>query len=402
MDSYTQSRLRTSHPQQRHGREMMTVASRRHSSSLSAHYHSERRLYRRPRSRNPSRYDTDIFWREGRNRSSPRSFTRCHKSRALPFRHLPLYKAWDLAVKESKLYLAWDHADTESKLYLAWDHADTCTLCNELSSSIVLRCTEGLHGLCKTCCPQYLSMEIQKVSNDILTHRGSISIPCLFGQFPYVMEESFPMSSIKSLVAYPEILKQIADIEKNVSLLNDPSCSIETHMRIMFPNGHMCRHCKLGPVDLQGCSDLTSHNGQIVSHNLQTGQKVKVNNSCMRCGWFAPYISDWLPWDGILEAEWDGLAATPVPILPTNTSPMYIPLLPYHPLTTPCPTPYHCPDSPNEQYPGQYSNAQCTSPAYSPTSPAYYPTYSPTSPTYSPTRPTYCSTRPTYPYICLQ
>ena len=60
----------------------------------------------------------------------------------------------------------------------------------------------------------------------------------------------------------------------------------------LFPNARQCGRCGHGPVELVGCSDLTTHHGEI-----RPGSERPVDNSCARCGWFSSDISQWPAWD---------------------------------------------------------------------------------------------------------
>ena len=75
-----------------------------------------------------------------------------------------------------------------------------------------------------------------------------------------------------------------------------------SELALMVPNGRMCRRCHFGPVELQNCSDLTAHHGEMRHGNMP------VNNACPQCGWFAEDFSRWPLWHparpAAEEAQW--------------------------------------------------------------------------------------------------
>ena len=74
----------------------------------------------------------------------------------------------------------------------------------------------------------------------------------------------------------------------------------------LFPNARQCGRCGHGPVELVGCSDLTTHHGEI-----RPGSERPVDNSCARCGWFSSDISQWPAWDPSRAGESTRANSTP-------------------------------------------------------------------------------------------
>ena len=58
-------------------------------------------------------------------------------------------------------------------------------------------------------------------------------------------------------------------------------------LSLLFPDARQCGSCGAGPVMLAGCTDLTTHHGQVMSgpRGAQGGQadRPPVDNSCRRC-----------------------------------------------------------------------------------------------------------------------
>jgi hypothetical protein len=69
----------------------------------------------------------------------------------------------------------------------------------------------------------------------------------------------------------------------------------EKQLRAAYPNGLMCPKCKFGPIDVRGCSDLTTH------HNEQVAGGRAISNACPKCKFFTGHVSGWAKWDGILR-----------------------------------------------------------------------------------------------------
>ena len=81
-------------------------------------------------------------------------------------------------------------------------------------------------------------------------------------------------------------------------------------LALLVPNGYMCRRCHYGPVELEACSDLLAHHGE-----LRGGSTIPLSNACPQCGWFAEDISQWPRWtptarSAISEAQWAEVHAT--------------------------------------------------------------------------------------------
>lgn len=64
-----------------------------------------------------------------------------------------------------------------------------------------------------------------------------------------------------------------------------------------------CARCSFGPVFHDRCLDLTEY------HSLALNSRVRIDNSCPSCGWFAVYWSHWSPWDGKFLFEREQLLA---------------------------------------------------------------------------------------------
>ena len=101
-------------------------------------------------------------------------------------------------------------------------------------------------------------------------------------------------------------------------------------LRLLFPNARMCGQCSYGPVDHAACADLTAHHGEpgnpvhrredgpIAAMGLHalfararlgpSGSSRRIDNACPRCGWFAPTISAWPMWNGVLATPEDDAA----------------------------------------------------------------------------------------------
>ncbi|CAK9088183.1 Uncharacterized protein SCF082_LOCUS41646 [Durusdinium trenchii] len=58
-----------------------------------------------------------------------------------------------------------------------------------------------------------------------------------------------------------------------------------------------CGRCGFGPVDHQGCDSLSTH------HNETTSRGFRIQNDCLRCGWFVYSLREWPRWDGELHTE---------------------------------------------------------------------------------------------------
>ena len=62
----------------------------------------------------------------------------------------------------------------------------------------------------------------------------------------------------------------------------------KNELSLLFPDARQCGSCGAGPVMLAGCTDLTTHHGQVMSggpRGAQGGQadRPPVDNSCRRC-----------------------------------------------------------------------------------------------------------------------
>ena len=70
-------------------------------------------------------------------------------------------------------------------------------------------------------------------------------------------------------------------------------------LRRDLPNMRQCKQCGYGPVDHGWCSDLRTHHGNHI------GRGGQIDNSCAKCHWFSPRISDWPAWDGKLPVDFE-------------------------------------------------------------------------------------------------
>jgi hypothetical protein len=86
--------------------------------------------------------------------------------------------------------------------------------------------------------------------------------------------------------------------QHTVQISND---KLRQHLRRLFPNGYQCGQCGHGPIDHMACGTLTTHQGE-----------GGIDNSCEKCGWFAPEISQWPKWDGNLPAGVDATTGAAV------------------------------------------------------------------------------------------
>ena len=89
-------------------------------------------------------------------------------------------------------------------------------------------------------------------------------------------------------------------------------------LRLLFPNARMCGQCSYGPVDHAACADLTAHHGEPGGRGAfglfartrlgPSSSSRRIDNACPRCGWFAPTISEWPMWNGVLATPEDDAA----------------------------------------------------------------------------------------------
>ena len=89
-------------------------------------------------------------------------------------------------------------------------------------------------------------------------------------------------------------------------------------LRLLFPNARMCGQCSYGPVDHAACADLTIHHGEPGGRGAfglfarsrlgPSSSSRRIDNACPRCGWFAPTISEWPMWNGVLPTPEDDSA----------------------------------------------------------------------------------------------
>ena len=98
-------------------------------------------------------------------------------------------------------------------------------------------------------------------------------------------------------------------------------------LRLLFPNARMCGQCSYGPVIHDRCGDLTAHHGEpgnpvrrrmdgpiaafghFARSRLEpSSSSSRIDNACPRCGWFAPTISEWPMWNGVLPTPEDDAA----------------------------------------------------------------------------------------------
>ena len=89
-------------------------------------------------------------------------------------------------------------------------------------------------------------------------------------------------------------------------------------LRLLFPNARMCGQCSYGPVDHAACADLTIHHGEPGGRGAfglfarsrlgPSSSSRRIDNACPRCGWFAPTISEWPMWNGVLATPEDDAA----------------------------------------------------------------------------------------------
>jgi len=77
---------------------------------------------------------------------------------------------------------------------------------------------------------------------------------------------------------------------------------LEASLRRRFlGRAYQCGGCGFGPIDHFACSDLEAHHGEVAGGG--GGRAASIDNSCPRCGWFQPDISDWPNWDGVVPPE---------------------------------------------------------------------------------------------------
>ena len=61
----------------------------------------------------------------------------------------------------------------------------------------------------------------------------------------------------------------------------------------------MCGECKAGPVALNACADLASHNDGSSAYKASTSFSVPKPNNCKNCGWCDENFENWPEWDGV-------------------------------------------------------------------------------------------------------
>ena len=64
-----------------------------------------------------------------------------------------------------------------------------------------------------------------------------------------------------------------------------------------------CPRCSYGPVFHDRCLDLTEY------HSMALNSRIRIDNSCPSCGWFAVYWNHWSTWDGKFMFEREQLLA---------------------------------------------------------------------------------------------
>lgn len=79
----------------------------------------------------------------------------------------------------------------------------------------------------------------------------------------------------------------------SVEDLNDLACAMD--------DPRQCGRCAFGPVDCRGCSNLSTHHGDVAV--AAGGNRTLISNACPRCGWFVPSLSQWPDWDGGLQTH---------------------------------------------------------------------------------------------------
>ena len=111
----------------------------------------------------------------------------------------------------------------------------------------------------------------------------------------YVREQRiFEETTAKWQIRYDRALKLI----KMQKIKQDRSI-LEEQLKRQFPDARQCLQCGHGPVLHFACSNLSTHHGE------KHGIRGKINNACVKCGWFARSVDSWPKWNGQIGEDLD-------------------------------------------------------------------------------------------------
>ena len=185
----------------------------------------------------------------------------------------------------------------------------TCCICLEEPSTGVVRCDLG-HATCEGCIDTYVLTKAEALSKtnmlaaqaeaaattndeDRLAQLGGACFCPMHGTYgrcgaPPFDDRTLAAHTTKETFAEYVRAKALLPAAQRVQLVVQK----RQEMSMLFPDARQCGHCSFGPVSFHGCTDLTTHHGEV-----RRGGAAPVDNSCRRCGWFAPDISAWPTWD---------------------------------------------------------------------------------------------------------
>ena len=185
----------------------------------------------------------------------------------------------------------------------------SCCICLEECSASVVLCEHG-HGTCETCLETYVLTKAEALAKtDLLAAKAEAAVAtndqdklaelggaCFcpmhntYGrcEAPPYDDRTLAASTSKETFAEYVRAKALLPAAQRVQKV----VQARQEMSVLLPNARQCGRCSFGPVQFHGCDDLTTHHGEV-----RRGDAIPIDNSCRRCGWFAPHISQWPVWD---------------------------------------------------------------------------------------------------------
>ena len=192
-----------------------------------------------------------------------------------------------------------------------------CCICFDDAIELPLRCNgDTAHSMCSECAahltadsaarpPLELSAEesLAEAYHVTCPVPGCTSHPFGRDTLAAALTDEAGAAAVASMErATVQLTKMLRDAE-TILLEAEAVGRDDAMIRAQFatPSGtfraFMCGNCSFGPIEHVNCLDLRSHHGE------SRGGAVKVSNACPACGWFAPTLNQWKPWDGVVVGQ---------------------------------------------------------------------------------------------------
>ena len=207
--------------------------------------------------------------------------------------------------------------------------AECVVCCCEISKGETRALCPRQHPTCSSCFDTLFDMCLSRTMTDLAQNEMDESrymVKCQTDcEYHFGLKETTKMMSEEQAVRWDNINKKLyrdlnLDEWVRKRATRDAEAERVESIRGAFRDGSgkyvdvfQCPNCTYGPKNFFACTDLTYHHGQQTGRDPRTGEAIRIDNSCDRCGFFSPAVRMWDRWDGtVFPEDQDGVLGSKI------------------------------------------------------------------------------------------